>query len=323
MSQIGREVFYGIGKGADVTASHWINQLSFDFAPKVEYLTNSSAYGVLERTNSATPYRYWSEGSLEAKVTPDNAGLLLLGVFGSVSTADNPDANAVVKDHTFNLTQDMDGQLMTLVMVDEHVTEKYKSARLGETTISFSLDDYLKISSSVMAKKGVTTTATPALQSVLTEFVPKHFAVKTATTTGGLGAASNESTLESFTLTINPNIEADWSAGADEPYGFSSRGYDLSFEMSCRYNSTTYRTAFLNGTELALQITLANTDVIIGTSANPGIVFTAPKFNITDWSLDGDNDSARTQVMTGTIHYSAADAYALRAKLTNTVASYA
>ena len=96
----------------------------------------------------------------------------------------------------------------------------------------------------------------------------------------------------------------------------------MSFEMTTRYSGSTYEDAYKAGTELALQVTASNTDVIIGTAANPKFVFTAPKMVVTDWSRSEDLDAPTTQTMTGTIHYSPADAYALRAVITNLQTNY-
>ncbi len=216
MSDLGRQIKYGIGKettaGAAVAATNWLNQLSFEFNPRSEYVTNNSAFGVIERTNSSDVLRQWAEGNFEAKLTPDTGGLILLGAFGSVATADNADTNAIVKDHTFTINQNIAGQSFTLVRKDSISTQAYALARFGEWTLNMELGDYIKYTANMLAKKGATTTATPAYTSE-TEFVPKHMSVKTATTEAGFGAASNISALESFNLTVNPNLEPDWESG--------------------------------------------------------------------------------------------------------------
>lgn len=321
MADLGRQVKYGIGKGADAAATKWVNQLKFELNPKSEYINNESAYGVIEKTNQSDITKKWAEGSLEAKLTSGFAGDILLASFGTVVTSDNADTDPTVKDHTFTINQNISGQPYTFYRKDGLSTEKYTLGRVGNFELSMELDDYIKYTADVMAKVGVTTTATPAYNDE-TEFVAKHFSVKTAANTAGLAAALNISSVESFTLTANSNIEADFQAGDVEPYGFTSRGYELSFEMTARYNDTVYETAYRNGTTVALQVTAKNTDVTIGATAKPGLVFTAPKVNITDWARSEDLDSPITQTFTGTIHYSAADAYALRGVLTNTTAAY-
>lgn len=321
MADLGRQVKYAIATGSDTAVAAWLNQLSFDLGPKAESVNNESAYGVLERTNSSTVTRQWAEGSLEAKLTSDSSGYILLGAFGSVSTGDNADSNAVVKDHTFTINQNVAGQLMTLYRKDSVASEKFTYARIGQWELSMALDDYIKFTADVMARKGTTSATTPAFTDE-TEFVAKHFSIKQAANEAGLGAASNISTVESLTLTVNPNITPDYEAGSGEPYGFSSEGYELSFEMTKRYADNTYRDAYLAGTPLAWQITAANTDVIIGAAANPKLVITAPKVTITDWTRNEDMDSVVTETMTGTIHYSASAAKSLTAVLTNTTASY-
>lgn len=322
MSELGRQVKYGIGIGSDVAASQWFNHLEFDLKPVNQYINNESAWGNIVRTNSSLVARQYTEGSLIEKLTPNRAGYILLGAFGSVSTADHADSNAAVKNHTFNINEDINGQAVTLYKKDSLQTLKYTGGRIGEWSLQMELDDYIKFSANIMALKGVSTTATPAFIEDA-EFVAKHFSIKSASSVAGLSGATAVSGVQSLTLTMNPNLEADNEAGNDEPMGFSSRGFELSFEMTCRYNDTTFETACNNGTELAFQVSAVNTDVTIGAAANPGLVLTAARVNITDWSPTGGLDAPLDQTITGTIHYSPADAYALRAVLTNTTASYA
>lgn len=317
MAEIGRQVKYGVGvettAGTPVAPTKWINQLAFDMHPVVTTANNESAWGNLFRTNSTTKIREHSEGTLEAKLTADNSGIILLGAFGAVSTAANADASGTVKDHTFTLNQNIAGKSLTFVRQDGLSTKAYALGRIGEWTLSVDLDDYVKYTANIMAKPSTATTATAAYVEE-TEFVAKHFTVNT----GGDAI----STVESFTLTVNPNLEADTGAGSAAPYGFSSRGYDASFEMTCRYNDLTFENAYRNGTDVELNLSIVNTDVTFGTAAHPALAIEAGRANITDWTLNEDLDGPITQTLTGTIHYFPSDARALRAVLTNTTASY-
>lgn len=322
MAELGRNVKYGIGIGSDVAAAQWFNHLEFGLKPVNQYINNTSAWGNVVRTNSASIARSYTEGSLVEKLTANRAGYVLLGAFGSVSTGDNADTDASVKDHTFTINSDIDGQAITLYRKDELQTLKYTGARIGEWSLEMELDDYIRFNASILAQAGESTTATPAFVED-TEFLAKHFTIKSASTVAGLSGATAVSGVQSFTLTMNPNLEADNEAGSDAPMSFTSRGFELSFEMTCRYTDTTFETAYNNGTDLAFQIGATNTDVTIGTAANPGLVLTAARVNITDWDRTGDLDAPLDQTMTGTIHYSPSDAYALQAVLTNTTASYA
>lgn len=323
MADNGRQVRYGVGIGADVAPAAWLDHLSVELNDRTEHVMNNSATGRLERTNSSLALRSWAEGPYEEKLTADRSVYTLLGVFGSISTTDNADSNAAVKDHTLNLSQNVEGQPLTFYRKDSLTTKKYKNARLGETTISMALDDYVRISSNVLASKGVTTTATPTT-SAEAEFVAKHFSIKASTTgIAGIAAATGISTVESCVLTINPNLRINWEAGSDEPESFTSEGYEVSFELSKRYNDTTFEDAYNNDTELAFQLTLENTDVLIGTAAHPKFVFPAPHVKITDWAKNEELDGPITETMTGTIHFDRTAGYALRAIVTNTTASYA
>jgi len=325
MADLGRQVKYGLAKettfGTPVAATTAINQLSFALNPVVEYVDNVSAYGNIVKTNDSDILHQHAEGEFEAKVTSDRTLFFLLGAMGTLVTTANPDASGTVKNHTVDISENINGQSFTITRKDGLTTKQYAGARISDFTMTMELGDYIKYSGNIMAKKAVTTTWTPAFTSE-TEFTPKDFTVKTASTAAGLSGATAIASVESFTLNINPNLEADWQAGSVDPYAFSSRGFDLTFELTARYDGTVYEDAFTNGTQLALQVAAVNQAVTIGTAAKPGITFTAPSVHITDWSRTEDLDSPVTQSITGTIHYSAADAYALRAVGVNTKASY-
>lgn len=321
MAILGRQVAYGLGKettfGTAVAATAWHNQLSFELNPMSEYAVNNSAYGNIVKTNQADVMRQWSQGSLEAKLTSGRVGQILLGVMGTVVTTANADPSTLVRNHTVDINQTIEGQSFSLVRKDSLTTEVFAGARFGEFSLEMALDDYIKITANILAKKSATTTATVAYTDE-TEFLAKHFTIKTGASVAAANAASAVATVESFTLNVNPNLETDWQSGSGDPYSFTSRGYDLSFEMTKRYADTVYRDAYNNGTTLAMVMAATNTDVTIGTAARPSLTLTAPKFNVTDWSRSEDLDGPVTETLTGTIHFSSADAYALRAVLVNT-----
>jgi hypothetical protein len=324
-TDIGRLVKYGLGKetvaNTAVGASTWISQLAFNLNPKTDYANNEGSFGVIEKTNDSTALRSWTEGSMEAKLTSLSSGYVLLGAFGSVSTAANSDASTTIKDHTFTINQNVLGQTFTFYRKDSISATRFAGSRIGKWELTMDLDKYVFFKADIMAGSGSSTTATPAYV-VEPEFVAKHCSVKTATTAAGLSGATAYASIQSFTLTVEPNLETNWQAGSASPESFTSNGYEMKFEMETRYNDQVYENAYKNGTALALQVTAKNTDVVIGTSANPGLVLTAPKMYITDWARKEDLGKPVTQKMTGTIHYSSSDAYSLKAILTNTQASY-
>lgn len=320
MPDLGRQVKYGIGVGS-ANPAYWFNQLSFSTNPVVTSQNNSSSWGNIVRTNNTTVIRRHAEGELEAKLTPNLGGLVLFGALGSVSSAPHADASGTVYNHTMTINQDILGQSFNLVRQDSLSTESFLGTRIGEWSLQVDLDDYIRYTANIMAKEGVTTTATAAM-SEEAEFVAKHFTVKTATSTAGLAGATSQATVESFSLTVNPNIEADNFFGPGSPASFSSRGYELSFEMTRRYVDRVYENAYKNATDLAMQLVLENTDVTIGTSAKPKFQFTFGRFNITDWTKNEDLDAPVTETLTGTIHFNPTDSRAIQAIVTNTTPSY-
>lgn len=325
MTQLSRQVRYGLGAettpGTQANASAWFNQLKFELNPVNDIATNSSAWGNLVKTNSSTVVRKHVEGSANAKLTPDLGGLVLAGAMGNVSTVANSDASGLVYDHTINLSNNINGKTFTLYRQGETKTEAFTNGRIGKWELSLDLDDYIQYTADLYANIGTAATTT-VVDSEDVEFVASHLNVKQATTISGIGSATNQSLLQSFTVTCDPNIDIDKEAGNKNPAGYTSRGYDLKFEAEAYYNDTTFEDAYNNGTFAAFQVTVLNDDEIIGTAAHPKFVLTAPRVSITDWSRDeGKLDDPVTQKFTGTIHYSPADLYALRAVVTNRLAT--
>lgn len=325
MADLGRQVKYGIGieatPGTAVTPTRWFNQLSFDLHPVTTTANNSSGWANLVRTNSTSVVRRHAEGSVEAKLTPNLGAIVFAATMGVASTATNADASGNVYDHTINISNNIEGKTFTLVRQDGLSTEAYAGCRFGEWQLTLDLDGYVTYTAAVYGRPAASTAATAAFVDEI-EFVASHLNVKQAATAAGLGAAANIATVDAFTLTCNPNIEQDNEAGNKAPAGFTSRGYELSFEITKRYTDRTFENAYKNGTATAWQLNIVNDDETIGTSARAGAVFTAPKCNITDWTRDeSDLDNPINETFTGTIHYSAADQYALRAVFTNTLTS--
>src|SRR3954471_11314262 len=116
---IGRRVSVGLGlestPGTVVAPTDWVRQLKCDFQRKTTTVQNESAIGRVEKVSDSAVVEQWAEGKLEGKVCDQTFGYLLYNIFGAVSTANNADASASVKDHTFTVAQNQIAKTLTIV----------------------------------------------------------------------------------------------------------------------------------------------------------------------------------------------------------------
>lgn len=325
MSQIGRDVKIGLAseaaRGTTTAAQFWIPHLASDFVSRYERIDNESAMGVMEKTNDSELIKRWAEGSLEGKVAADSIGVILLAGFGAVTTTDNVDTNAAVKDHTFNISSDNTGETLTFVRKHDFNDERYGMATIDSLEIMAEESDWVKFNIGFLSKDlTVGGTNTPAYSTTEAEFTSKHVVVAHAANVAGLASPTNL-TVKSVKLNISRNAELYFAHGSVEPNDITSGEVEITGELVLRYDDDTLRDYAAADTKRALRISIVNTDVTIGASARPGLVITMPKVSF-DWSLNQDIASQMEQTVAFTAHLSASDAYAIRAVLTNTVASY-
>ena len=322
----GRKVAFGLKKEAvrgtaETAAAIWLNHLSLGFYPRAEKALNESAIGVLFKNNDSATMTKWGEGDFEVKATDINLGYLLHATMGTVVTSDNADTNPVVKDHTFSFDQSNSPASYTFFRKDDNINEAYPLGMVSQLELNSELGKWLQVKGSIITKPAVTSTATVARTND-TEFKPKHMAVRLAANTAGLGAASDIATLQSLRLTVDRAVDRDLQHGTDTPYDISVREIEISGEIVLRHTSDVHRQAFEADTQQAMRITILNSDVVIGASANPGLVITLPKVTFDNWQLDQGLGDKVKQTIGFKALFDISAATAMSAVLTNTQASY-
>lgn len=322
----GRKVSFGLAREstrgtAEAAADYWLNHMSLGFFPRAEKAMNESALGSLHTQNDSTTMHRWSEGDFELKAGDQSLGALLHAAMGSVSTGDNADANAIVKDHTFTFSQDNSPASYTFFRQDPNVNEAYALGMISSLELNSELGSWLMVSGTAIAKAAESSAATVARISE-NEFKPKHMGIRLAANVAGLGAATDLATLQSFRVTIDRSVERDHEHGEDEPYDISVRGIEISGEFVVRHGDNTLLDNFLDDDHQAMRISIVNDDVTIGTAANPGLVLTMPKVTFDNWEIDQGLGDKVNQTIGFRALLDTASGAALTAVLTNTVASY-
>ena len=324
---IGRLFQIGIGKEttrgtALSSAGFWIpfSELSLD--EKDTKLFDEESYGVIEDSVSATIAKQWAEGTLKAPIGDAHFGLILLCALGQMSTTLHS-GETTVYDHTVTVQQGAQHQSATLFLHDPLSGVDYKHALgvIDTLEIQFDLGKFVTYSAKVRAQKGASATLTPSTTAE-NRFTHKYLTFKTAANLAGLSAGTAIA-IKSLTLTITKNLEDDDVLGSITPNDFLNKQFVIEGKLEATWqNETDFKTNTLAGTPKAIRIQLINTDVTIGTAANPNVTIDLAKATFTEITRPIQINDVVMQSVSFKAHYSSSDAKMITALITNLIASY-
>lgn len=320
-----RKEYIGLGRettrGTGVAAAYWLLWEDQSVDKQITKIKNESAAGNMAKYNGSEIVEEMGGGSIGGKVTIDAIGMLLAGMFGSApSTVANADASGLVYDHTYDLDDSSLGTSLTVYRKNPNLDVRYPLGMFDKSEFSVNVGEWVKFGTEFMSKPEATTTSTPALTEQ-TEFVPRHAEVKLAANVAGLGAAQAVP-VKNFKFTVDRKVEAYFATGSNAPDEIHAQEIEITGEMTLRYTDDTYRALWEADTEQAIQLTLANNDVTIGTAANPTLVFTINRAVLEDWTHEKDKSKIAEQTIGFTAMFDFATAKQITAVLTNLVTSY-
>lgn len=321
---LGREesVGFGIQSGTSSVAPQvWVRHLGNSFKPVVNKKQNESAMGRTEKVNGSTIISTWSEGTIDGKVQATSIGYLLASLTGGVTTASNADASGTVYDHSFPLQSSGVHTLLTVGVKNPVDDRRYANGEVTSLEITSDNQDYVMFKSDLVASAKETANNTVAFISGEAEFTSAHVSVKIADTVAGLSAAT---ALEarSLKLTLSRSRKPNVLLGSTTSTENDTEPFEAMGEIVLRYKTTDLENLWYNNTARALQITIANSDVTIGTAAHPSLTFVAPQATFDTFDKSGDLDNYVEQTITFYCELSEGDDYAILPTLTNTQANY-
>ena len=325
---IGRLIQFGIAKETvrgtpETTATYWIPFSEFDLNEKFTLINDEQSRGIIEDAVGQSKVKEWSEGSVKAPIGDKHFALILNAILGSLSTGANTDPSGTVKDHTITVAQSSQHQTLSLFIDDPLAAQDYKhgNGAISSLEINYELNKYLEYALNIKAKKGLTATLTP---SATTEnrFLPQHVVFKLASTYAGLSAASAMN-IRSLSLKIEQNIEDDDVLGSVAPGDFLNKQFVITGTLEALWqNETDYKQAALATTAKAMRIDLKNTDVTIGTAANPEIRIDLAKVIFKEITRQVKINDLVRQTLSFKATYSISDTLMVSALVTNLVTSY-
>lgn len=297
-----------------------------DIEDKVQGVIDNQAQGVIEEGTGQSISKKWSEISVKGPVTDKSFALILLSALGSLSTASNADASGNVKDHTITVAESVQHQSLSFYVDDATATGNaqdysYALGALKSLELNYEAGKYISYAAAYMAKLGVQGAVTPSTPNE-NRFMPQHVTFKMASTYAGLGAASAV-TVKKLQLKISPNVEDDQSLGDITPTDYLNKSFAIEGTIDATFSDeTTFRTLFTGNTAKALRLDIKNTDVTIGTAANPQLTIDLAKCIFTGFSRPWKVGDVIRQTINFKAVYSISDTLMVSVKATNLQASY-
>ena len=326
---IGRQVQFGIAKEvtrgtSPATPGYYLAWSDGLLEEKFENVTDVEAYGVIEDSASQTRVKNFAEGVIKLPLTDTSFGLFLYSLLGTDTPAAEGSPNGAVYDHVFTVAQNVQHQSLSAYIHDPLAAADYAHANCVVTKldIEFALKKFIEISVTLKGLKGASIGTLSPSQTAENRFVPQYVTFKTASALSGLNAAS-ATALKSLKLSIDQNTDDDDVLGQSYPRDFLNKEMKVEGTLEAIFaTEADFKTAALANTYKAMRIQIKNTDVTIGSSANPTLTIDMAKVFFTEYSMPRKLNDLVYQTVKFKASYSISDTLMIKATLSNLVASY-
>jgi hypothetical protein len=321
---IGRLVNLGIGKessrGTAVVPTYWLFKSDLNYQEKFEQAVEDSSVGVIADAIDAQTTKRWAEGSFGGDIKDKSIGLILLSLFGSVSSA-LKSGESIVYEHTFSLGNSAQHPSLTLGIDDPWQDYQFALAMIESLEIKYERGKFVAFTANFKSKKGATATLTTTYTAE-NSFRPQDFVFKMASSLSGLSAAS-ATTIKSATLKFEKNLEIDEVLGSIDPADILNKQFSCTGTIEAIFeDEATFKTIALGDTAKALRFDIKNTSVAIGTSANPELQIDLAKVKFSEITRATPIGDLVKQTLGFKAFYSLGDSKMFSAILINLAASY-
>lgn len=323
MAYIGRKINVGFWKeatrGTVVAIASWTPKTNLDFQQMSEVVNDESSLGVIADSTNSYVTKRWAEGNIEGNVNINNFGYAMLSAFGAVISSETTGTWAY--EHDFTVLESNEHPTLT-VGIDDPVEWDlaFAGAMLESLEVSAEVGGFVTFTASYKSKKEASATHTVTYTTDYT-LLARHCGVKLADTLADLSGASNIC-IQSFSLSINKNLEEDLCLSSIEPVDFNNTQFVVEGSMTLQFENTDQRDNYLEATQKAMRITIEDTGTTIGVSDSPVLEFDMAKVKITEWTKNQGNDDIVTQDVTFKAFYDLSEAQIITGKLINTKSSY-
>lgn len=254
------------------------NSISFD--DKTTTAREEEGLGRIEDTDSNLVTNKFGEGDVEIDLNDLNIGVFLTSLLGaSPVTTGGP-----TYTHTYTLSNTNTHKTLSLAYQDPDQTKIFPYALIDGLEITVEPEGIAKAKMSFKSRVSRDwATLTPSYTTLGNKFLHQHLVFKTASTIGGLAAATNIS-LKKLTLKISANSEFDNVMGTVEPEAILNHQFSVEGEITLNKTDDTYRQLMLGGTYKSMEISFSR-------AANSALQLQFPRVDFSEWEQDrGLND---------------------------------
>jgi hypothetical protein len=327
---IGRLIQVGIGKestrGTAVAASYWTPWSDLTLDEKKEFAVDEQSYGLIEDNTNLTQVKKWAQGSIQGHVLDQSFGLILYGMFGTLTSHAAHSGETIVYDNIFNLAESAQHQSLTFALHDPLSAQDYNYANgvIEKLELDMALKKFISYNATLKALSGATHASFSPSTTTENRFVPQYLTAKFAsaysTITGGGGTTV---ALKSAKISFNSNVEDQEVLGNLAPVDFLNKEFMIEGTLEAIWkNEADFKTAFMGPTPQAMRLDILNTDLTIGSAANPELVIDLPKVTFQELGRPFKVKDLVYQTVKFRASYSISDALMVKVTLTNTVNGY-
>lgn len=303
---IGRLIEVGLAKessrGAGAAPTFWLPKSNLTFEDKAGKARSVVNYGnILGEGNQALVSRKHAEGDIEFDLFDESFGLILTALLGASPSTSGPTDSAYT--HTYTL-QEQSNQHQSLSITKAEngiVTNQFRRAMLQALTITVTPEDVVKCAATFMSRNSASSSGSSSY-TAQNKFIGRHFTLKLATDTSGLGAASNIP-VRSFEITFEKNLRMIHNTASVEPEDILNQALRITGVIELDYEDRTYANLMLDGSYRAMRINLNNAQTLIGATSTPQLTLDFSRLDFDTWEQVGPNDEVASQSINFTALY--------------------
>lgn len=309
-----------------VKAQKGVSQSSFSPSITAEnrFLPQYMAFNLAPTTSGLLkPYTCTGTASSSVHVTALSISTDLLQVGMTVSGTNIPSGttiSAIVSNTAFDMSQASTGAAGTLYIGSLNTYTATGTSTIHVTALGINTN-LLQVGMSVIG------TNVPAGATIVKIVSSTAFDLSAATT-GALSSLTfgpNVVQLKSFKLTIDGSIEDDEVLGNVAPVDFLNKEFKVEGTFECIWQNESDAKTFALATPVtpeAVLVNIVNTDVTIGTAANPTVAITLDQVYFTEFSRPIKVKDLVYQTVKFKATYSTTNTEMIKIVTTNATASY-
>lgn len=300
---VGRLGNVGIAKeatsGTIVTPTFWVPFNSISFDDKTSTAREQEGLGRIEDSDSNLVTNKYGEGDLEFDMNDLNIGLFLTSLLGASPTI----TGGPTYTHTYSLSNTNTHKTISLAYQDPDQTKIFPFTMIDGLEITVEPEGIAKAKASFKSRVSRDwATLTPSYTTLGNKFLHQHLVCKTASTIGGLSAATAIS-LKKLSLKINTNADFDNVLGTVEPEAILNHQFTIEGELTLNKTDDVYRQLMLAGTYKSLEISFSR-------ASNSSLQLQFARCDFTEWEQDRKLDDIVGQKIKFKANYDSANAQA-------------